>query len=221
MKKAIKIVLALALVVLCLTAVAAAAGDTPASGICDVKAETTPAGITMQAMKVDGTVVSTPTTQEGKEVYADAVKVKVTYSGATSGQQYLVFVLNDATGTPTESNVVFIDQADTVAFEVYPKELVNGTTYTVYLSSDADAGDITAATKVGSFGYYAAYKLGDVNSDTRINTQDAMLCFNHFTGKTTLTGNQFLAADVLTDGKVNVQDGMKILNYFTGKITEF
>lgn len=219
MKKAIKMVLVLALAVLCLTAVAAAA-EGPASGICDVTVESGYTDtVTVKALKADKTE-ATATTQEGKTVYADAVRLEVNYTAAEANKQYVVLVLNDGNTVPTESNVAFIDQNGTATFDVYPGTLENGKTYDVYISSNATSG-IQAATKVASFGYYAAYTPGDVNEDGNINARDAIQCFNHFVGNVTLTGNQFLAADVKTDNIVNVQDGMKILNYFAGNITEF
>ncbi len=220
MKKAIKMVLVLALAVLCLTAVAAAA-EGPASGICDVTVESGyTATVTVKALKADKTEVATPTAQDGKQVYADAVRLEVKYTAAEANAQYVVLVLNDGTAVPTESNVAYIDQNGTATFDVYPATLENGKTYDIYLSSNATTG-ITGHVKVASFGYYAAYTPGDVNEDGSINVQDAMQCFQHFVHKITLTGNKFLAADVTADGNVNVQDGMKILQYFTHKITEF
>ncbi len=217
MKKAIKMVLVLALAVLCLTAVAAAA-EGPASGICDVTVVNN--DVTVTAQKADKTAVTTPTAQDGKQVYADAVRLEVKYTAAVANAQYVVMVLNDGNTVPTESNVAYIDQNGDAVFNVYPATLENGKTYDVYLSSNASAG-IQAAVKVASFGYYAAYTPGDVNEDGKINTPDAMQCFNHFVGNITLTGNQFLAADVTADNKVNTVDGMKILNMFVGNISEF
>ncbi len=220
MKKAIKMVLVLALAVLCLTAVAAAA-EGPASGICDVTVESGYTDtVTVKALKADKTEVTTPTAQDGKQVYADAVRLEVKYTAAVADAQYVVLVLNDDTGIPTESNVTFIDQNGTAVFDVYPGTLENGKTYSIQISSNATSG-IHDAKKVASFGYYAAYTPGDVNEDGNINTQDAMQCFRHFAKKITLSGNQFLAADVQTDNKVNVQDGMQILRYYAKKITSF
>ncbi len=218
MKKAIKMVLVLALAVLCLTAVAAAA-EGPASGICDVTVVNN--DVTVTAQKADKTAVTTPTTQDGKQVYADAVRLEVKYTAAVADAQYVVMVLNDGNTVPTESNVAFIDQNGTATFDVYPGTLENGKTYDVYISSNAASG-IQAATKVASFGYYAAFTPGDVNEDGAIDTLDAMQCFSHFVGNTTLTGNQFLAADV-TDpiGTVDSMDGMRILNFYVGNISAF
>ncbi len=221
MKKAIKMVLVLALAVLCLTAVAAAAEGAPASGICDVTVESGYTDtVTVKALKADKTE-ATATTQEGKTVYADAVRLEVKYTAAEANKQYVVLVLNDGNTVPTESNVAFIDQNGTATFDVYPGTLENGKTYDVYISSNAASG-IHDAVKVASFGYYAAYTPGDVNEDGAIDTLDAMQCFSHFVGNTTLTGNQFLAADVADPiGTVDSMDGMRILNFYVGNINAF
>lgn len=217
MKKTIKIVLVLALVVSCLTAVATAEG--PVSGICNVTVVSAyNSTVTIQAQKADQTPVTTTTAEGGKQVYADAVRLKLTYSDADEGSQYVVFVLDDGNTVPTESNVAYIDQNGNAVFDIYPSTLTTGKTYDIYLSSNAATG-IKEAVKVASFGYYAAYTLGDVDENGTINTQDAMQCFNHFVGNIELTGNQFLAADVVKDNVVNAQDGMRILNVFAGDAT--
>lgn len=220
MKKAIKMVLVLALAVLCLTAVAAAA-EGPASGICDVTVVSDyTSTVTVKAMTVDKTEVATPTTQDDKQVYADAVRLEVKYTAAEANKQYVVLVLNDGNTVPTESNVAYIDQNGTATFDVYPGTLENGKTYDVYLSSNADSG-IQGATKVLTFSYYAAYKLGDVDEDGDIDTFDAMAVINHVLEKTELTGNKLLAADVDGNSEINTFDAMKIVNYALEKITEF
>ncbi len=218
MKKAIKMVLVLALAVLCLTAVAAAA-EGPASGICNVDVVNN--DVTVKALKADKTEVTTATEQDGKQVYADAVRLEVSYSAAEASAQYVVMVLNDGNTVPTESNVAFIDQNGTATFDVYPGTLENGKIYDVYISSNATGG-ITAATKVASFGYYAAYTPGDVNEDGKINAFDAMAVINHVLKNETLTGNQLLAANVdATRPGIDAFDAMKIINYVLKNITEF
>lgn len=217
MKKVFRTALILALAVLCLCLCASAAEAT--SGIYNV---TTTSGTTLTPQDASGNNVTAATAPAGLtgSFYPGAVRVKMTYSGAASGAQYLVLALNDGTSVPTESNVAYIDQTSgTVIFDIYPSKLENEKTYHIYLSSDAAGSN--GLTEVGSFQYYAPYKLGDVNSDGSINVVDAMLCFNHFVKNTTLTGNDFLAADVVKDNVVNVQDGMQILNYFVKNITEF
>lgn len=226
MKKVLKTILVLALAALCLTAVAAAA-DAPASGICDVTVEAAFSGkVALTAQKADGTAVSTTTPSGEKAVYADAVKVQLTYTGTNldAAAQYLVVVLTDNQTVPTENNVGYIDQTSgTVTFTIYPESLVNDKTYSIYISTSSatDSNFTSGLTKVGSFSYYAPYTRGDVNEDKKINTADAMQCFNHFVHNITLTGNRFLAADVAAPtGTVNTADGMRILNYFVHNITE-
>ena len=62
---------------------------------------------------------------------------------------------------------------------------------------------------------------GDVNSDGRINSNDALLVLQAATGLTQFSANQKSLADVASDGKVNSSDALKILQYATGKITKF
>ncbi len=63
----------------------------------------------------------------------------------------------------------------------------------------------------------ATVKLGDINGDGRINSQDYVAIANHILGKKVLTGNDLIAADVNKDGKVNSQDYVAIANHILGK----
>lgn len=231
MKKAFKTVLVLALAVLCLTAVAAAA-DAPASGICDVTVESGFSGsVTWKAQKADGTAVTTPTTQgEGTaqhQVYADAVKLELTYTGADSAAQYLVLALDDETKVPTETNVSFVDQdggKTSVVYTIYPSALENGKTYNVYLSSNSSTDtNVSAMTKVASFSYYAAYKLGDVDEDGEITATDARYALALSVGNATTpkgqpwSANQRLAAEVDGDATgVTATDARYIMEAAVG-----
>ena len=62
---------------------------------------------------------------------------------------------------------------------------------------------------------------GDVNSDGRINSNDALLVLQASTGLLTLSDNQKKLAEVTNDGKVNSSDALKILQFATGKLTKF
>ncbi|MBP3327617.1 MAG: dockerin type I repeat-containing protein [Clostridia bacterium] len=62
---------------------------------------------------------------------------------------------------------------------------------------------------------------GDVNSDGRINSNDALLVLQASTGLLTLSDNQKKFAEVTNDGKVNSSDALKILQFATGKLTKF
>ncbi len=60
--------------------------------------------------------------------------------------------------------------------------------------------------------------IGDVNSDGKINSTDALLCLQHSVGKIKLEGDAFTAADVDKNGFVNSSDALKILQFSVGKI---
>ena len=62
---------------------------------------------------------------------------------------------------------------------------------------------------------------GDVSGDKLINMQDVLLIYQHFRGKTTLTGSALAAADVSGDDAVNMTDVLLVYQYFRGKIAEF
>lgn len=64
-------------------------------------------------------------------------------------------------------------------------------------------------------------KIGDINTDGKINSADALLVLQSSTGVITLTDTQKLLADVNEDGKINSTDALLILQYATGKITSF
>lgn len=156
-------------------------------------------------------------------------QVKVTYSAAESGKEYLVIV-TEGSGTPTESNIVYINQmtakSSEVTFDVYPSSLKNAT-YSVRISSSASSG-IQKLEEVGTFENKVSFTRGDVHPvnkpDGKINTLDALAVVNHFVGRTPLTGNSLQAADVAGgadnrgDGKVNTLDALKIVNCFVGRI---
>ena len=58
---------------------------------------------------------------------------------------------------------------------------------------------------------------GDVNADGKVTVADAMLVFNHLSGKKLLSGEELERADVNDDGKVTIADAMKIYNIILGK----
>lgn len=152
----------------------------------------------------------------------------VTYSAAVNGKEYLVIV-TEGGGTPTEDNIVYIDQktagSNGVTFNVYPKLLTNAV-YSVRISSNASNG-ITVLTEVATFENKVSYKLGDVNNDGDINASDATRVLLHAAKKITLVDTQLLAANVTGDltgagqPNVNASDATRILLYVAKKITAF
>lgn len=214
MKKVWKTVLVLALAVLCLTAVAAAAEAD--SGICDV----TPAnGATLTPKDAQGNNVSAASTipEGATNFYPGAVKVGMSYTtNVDPTAYYLVLVLTGDSNTPTETNVAYVDQATgTVSFDIYPSALKSGETYRIKLSSNASSG-VTTLTDMGTFSYYAAYKLGDVDESGSITASDALAALRISVGDGTWTENQRLAADADKSSAVTASDALLILRASVG-----
>lgn len=152
--------------------------------------------------------------------YADAAMVQVEVTDAVAGNYYLVMVLSDNSGIPTEDNIVYIDQRTaedtTVTFQVYPKELTVGQTYYVYIS-----GSDRSLEKVGSYKAYSTvpYVLGDANGDNEVDVLDAVKILKCIVGNDSFVGAQEKAADANEDGSVDVIDAVTILKYIVGNGT--
>ncbi|MBR2521431.1 MAG: dockerin type I repeat-containing protein [Oscillospiraceae bacterium] len=193
------LVLSLAFVILSVPALAAA----PEEGITDVKVESAYASTV--SIKVDS----------GKE------KLDITYTGAQSGCYYLVLAMSDQTGTPTDNNIVYIDQASaggsSITMTVYPSQL-QAQTYYIYMSSNASSG-ITKLVKVASFTYEVPYKLGDVNEDKKISGVDALWVLQSVAGNRSLTESQKMAADADRNNKLSGVDALYILQAVAGNRT--
>ena len=90
--------------------------------------------------------------------YPQADNVVIKLSGVTEGKYYLALATStELKAPPTKSDdILYLDQqtaGDSVSFKVYPAQLEAGTTYYVYLISNA--GDLTKLTKAASFSYFA------------------------------------------------------------------
>lgn len=167
--------------------------------------------------------------------YAGAAKVRVTYSNPQSGSEYLLIVLTGDDETPTVDNMAYIDQqtagSTQLDFTIFPKKVdntVKSVTYSVYLSSNTDAGTgngVTGYEKVGTFEYYSSgvgdVKLGDVDGDGEIMVGDAVLVLQAVVEAETLDERQTTAADVDKDGSVMVGDAVAILQYVVEAIHSF
>lgn len=63
----------------------------------------------------------------------------------------------------------------------------------------------------------SGYSIGDPNSDSKVNSADALMILKASVRQITLTSNQTKAADINKDGKVNSQDALIALNISVGK----
>ena len=204
---------------LCVGTLAAEAATT--SGVYDVQTST---GYTLTPQTANGTDISAASVTINnveKEFYANAERFALTGPSA-DGNQYLVLALSGTDSTPTESNIVYIDQTGatgtTVAFNVYPSALTSGATYNVYM---VGTGKGESYKKVASFTYYAPYLLGDVNSDGEVQAVDALRVLRFLADQVELSSTEKLAADVNHDTKIEAVDALRILRYVAGQIDEF
>ena len=222
MKKLLRSLLLAAVLttVLCVGALAAD-GDPTVDGIYNVNAE---AADTLTPQDASGMAVSA--TNEGgaySAFYKGAVKLSVDVSGLQNGEQYLLLIVKNGTnGALTGDSIYYIAQAAAtdgkVAFTAYPKTMSSGS-YTVYLTGGGRT--ISSSARVGSFDYYQAYTLGDVNEDGTIDSVDALKILQNWVGKIDLKSNQKLAADVNKDNAIDSVDALKILQLWIGKISSF
>lgn len=219
MKKLLRSLLLAAVLTTVLCVGALAADGDPKSGVYNIAPA---AGTTFTPLEVS----SSSATINGTQVdhfYAEAAKFSLNVENLQAGEQYLLLIVKNGTnGALTGDSIYYIAQAAAtdgkVAFTAYPKTMSSGS-YTVYLTGGGRT--ISSGAKVGSFDYYQAYTLGDVNGDGGITTTDALLILQHIVHKIDLTETQQLAADVSKANGVDTTDALMILQYIVHKITEF
>lgn len=221
MRKLWKIFL-LAGVLCAILCVGTLAAEADTSGVYDAKTSTGYTLTPQTAGKSDISASSVTINNAEKQFYANAERFTLT-GPSTNGNQYLVLALSGDSDVPTQDNIVYIDQtgatSTTVTFNVYPSALTSGATYNVYMVGTG-AGE--SYKKVASFTYYAPYVLGDVNSDGKIDTSDALLVLQYAAEKVELTDTQKLSADVAEQkGKIDTSDALRILQYAAEKISSF
>lgn len=145
--------------------------------------------------------------------------LRLTKTGLTPGGMYLVLVLKGTDTVPTESNILYINQATadekgTVTFDnVYPSSLVDST---VYLSGTR----LDGLTKMGEIDLKVM--LGDISDDGNCDAVDATFILQNVVGGSgSFTDQQKMAADVNGDGYVDAVDATLILQKIVGLISKF
>ena len=219
MKKLLRIsLLVCALALLLCIGVLAAEGDPTTQGMYHVKNNTSGVNFVPNGSGTEATV-------DGKNVtfYADAVKGSLQCTGLTKDAYYLVLVTTEK-AAPSTNNLVYINQATAdasgeVTFPtVYPSSLANGTYY-IYITGAGKS--FNAANPDAQFDNFAPYKLGDVNNDNQILSNDALFALQMSVGLGTWTPTQKLAADVNKNGSVMSNDALFILQKSVGLPTVF
>ncbi len=145
-------------------------------------------------------------------------KLSVTYAGedVQNGQQYLVFFMVGNTTTPTEKNLIYIDQTAAangkVEFvnSVYPANMRRGTLCL------AGPGGLKQIAKVDLL-----YELGNYDDDEMITAFDAMDTLRASVHLNSPNDIEFKAADVGRDGVITAFDAMDILSFSVERINHF
>lgn len=208
-------ILALLLAVLTLTMLTAAvfAEDATAKGAYNLR-----------SLDKRYTLTAADGANDGSGFYANASKFTLTCKDLTGNFSLALLLQQDDNAYPTEANLYYIDQMDIkngeATFTIQPKDMIDGKTYNVYVSTNGENGELT---KVASFQYgeKPPYTLGDINNDAKINADDAVLALQYAVQLVELDGTQVLAGDVNKDNKVNADDAVKILQYAVKIITGF
>lgn len=138
---------------------------------------------------------------------------KVTKTGVTDGQLYLVMIQKgDANAKPTAENLYYlnVDKASSATFtmDAYPKDLDEGT-YVVYLSdyANSNGGRKSVATlQVGSNGGGGDVLYGDVDGNGKVRSWDATVLACYLAGQSEFQNINLQNADCNGDGKVKSWD---------------
>ncbi|MBQ3602877.1 MAG: dockerin type I repeat-containing protein [Clostridia bacterium] len=77
---------------------------------------------------------------------------------------------------------------------------------------------VAAIAGVCTVSFAANNKMGDVDFDSLVTAEDALLVLRYTAGTDELTAQQLKVADVTYDGKVNSVDALRILLYVSGSV---
>ena len=170
-----------------------------------------------------------PITTNTYDKTAGTVSVASDLTGYAGDQMTVIVIPASAyeSATIADTDILYIDQdaakADGAIFQ--GMGLKGGTTlpdgdYYIKVGGTNIAADGIIVEKI-TIASEPTYKLGDVNEDGDIRSNDSSLVLNHVVGLTELTGTPALAADVNKDGDIRSNDASQILNYVVGLISEF
>ena len=146
---------------------------------------------------------------------------------AAAGTQKTVLVIPEtAKNNVTDNDILYIDQGETLPANALLKAgtLAEGK-YLVMVGYYKEGGEFAISDDYFTIGSDVPpapeYTLGDVNADTEIDSQDALIILEYEVGNTNLTDVQKLAADTNKDNDYDSQDALLILEYEVGNIGSF
>ena len=170
-----------------------------------------------------------PITNNTYDKTAGTVSVASDLTGYAGDQMTVIVIPESAyeSATIADTDILYIDQdaakADGAIFQ--GMGLKGGTTlpdgdYYIKVGGTNIAADGIIVEKI-TIASEPTYKLGDVNEDGDIRSNDASLVLDHVVGLAELTGTPALAADVNKDGDIRSNDASLILDYVVGLANEF
>lgn len=154
------------------------------------------------------------------ENYGDSVEIPESVRGM-SANELVVFLMGKLLYTET-TTAQERPGYTSLSTENQPTALpsaANTSSVTDEGRQDATVAEPTAGTTaVHDFDAAPSYKVGDVNSDGKVTSQDARLTLRAASKLDVLSGTAFAAADVNDDGVITAKDARSILRY-SAKIT--
>ena len=167
------------------------------------------------------------------ELYPDSVKLGVTYSNATGGKNYIIF-LSTNSGVPSSSEEVYYVKQGTasgsgtvsVEFNVYPKDMATDLTLYLLITSDDGNGNIQVPLFYCAESEHwleptgGAVLKGDVNLDLAVDGKDITLLrrYNKDKVKYPLSDAGLANADVNGDHAVDGKDITLLRRYNKDKV---
>lgn len=152
---------------------------------------------------------------------ADAYNVTVEYASDAVNADSQVAILVFLGETPTEDNIVYIDQfqhsTGSYTFPLY-STAADGTYKVVMGATGVDVAGtatFTIATQPTTPDMY-----GDVSGDSKVTAIDASQIAQNIVGSRTFTALQTLAADVDVNGTVTSLDASLVRSFIVGKLAE-
>lgn len=162
---------------------------------------------------------------EGTDLYADAEKLQVTYSAASEGNEYVLYVLKEtetgtAPTTPDDTNIVYVEQqtasSTNLVFTVFQSSFEQNMKYYIFLAGSNDGASILDFTEIGTYSYYNSYISEAGSADEKqqeVEQEHKRAMFQwlraHMNTRTTEETKNY---DIHEDGYINEDDVEELRN---------
>ena len=182
-------------------------------------------GVTVTAAASSGSVTEVKEDVDGDKtvdtLYNGSDKLTVTYSNATAGKYYMIWLVEgtELPKTKADEKVYYIVQktaeGTSVEFTVLPKMPTETIQMTLFITSDDGKSAVNVPVSYLAASAASDYKVGDVNNDGKVNATDRRILARYL-AKWAGYEEQIVswdAADINKDGKVNATDRRILARY--------